>query len=86
MKTSLDISLYPLADKYIPAIQDFIDRIDMNPNVVVVRQDLSTQIYGDYDEVMDLLKSEIRTSWETFAEGVFVVKFLLGDLRGLADG
>jgi hypothetical protein len=51
----------------------------------VTRNDLSTQIFGDYDVVMDLIKSEIRISWEKYGEGVFVIKYLLGDLRGLAD-
>jgi len=34
---------------------------------------------------MDILKKEIRFSWETWGKGVFVVKFLFDDLRGLAD-
>ena len=34
---------------------------------------------------MDLLKTEIRRSWESHGKGVFVIKFLMDDLRGLAD-
>ncbi len=60
MKASIDISLYPLNSDYIPAIQNFIDRIQLDPNVAVKRNDLTTQIYGDYDHVMDLLKVEIK--------------------------
>lgn len=85
MKISIDISLYPLADDYIPAIAEFINRIGSHPDVAIVRNDLATQLYGDYDTVMDLLKREIRHSWETWGKGVFVVKFLMDDLRGLAD-
>ena len=86
MKASVDISLYPLADDYIPAIQEFIDRVQTYPEVAVVRNDLSTQIYGDYDVVTDILKAEIRLSWEKYGESIFVVKYLRDDLRGLADG
>ena len=86
MKASVDISLYPLADDYIPAIQEFIDRVQTYPEVAVVRNDLSTQIYGDYDVVTDILKAEIRLSWEKYGESIFVVKYLRDDLRGLANG
>ena len=84
MKASVDISLYPLADEYIPAIKDFIDRVQKYPDVAVVRNDLSTQLYGDYDLIMDLLKVELRLSWEKHGKGIFVIKFLRDDLRGLS--
>ena len=51
----------------------------------MLRNDLSTQLIGDFDTLMDLLKIEIRASWETFGKGVFVIKFLAGDLQGLKD-
>ncbi len=86
LKVSVDVSLYPLADDYIPAIQEFIDRVQTYSDVAVVRNDLSTQIYGDYDVVTDILKTEIRLSWEKYGRSIFVVKYLQDDLRGLADG
>jgi uncharacterized protein YqgV (UPF0045/DUF77 family) len=85
MDISVDISLYPLKDEFIPAVDDFIRHISDRPGVYVVRNDLATQLYGDYDKVMDLLKTEIRRSWETHGKGVFVIKFLMDDLRGLSD-
>jgi len=85
MKASVDISLYPLADEYIPAIKEFIERVQEYPEVAVVRNDLSTQLYGDYDQIMDLLKVEVRFSWEKYGKSIFVIKFLRDDLRGLAS-
>ncbi len=85
MQASVDISLYPLKEDYIPAIAEFIDRISQYPQISVTRNDLSTQLFGDYDKIMDILKKEIRYSWETWGKGVFVIKFLMDDLRGLAD-
>ena len=85
MKTSVDISLYPLADEYIPAIKEFIERVQKYPDVSVVRNALSTPLYGDYDQVMDLLKVELRLSWEKYGKGIFVIKFLRDDLRGLSS-
>jgi uncharacterized protein YqgV (UPF0045/DUF77 family) len=84
MKASVDISLYPLADEYIPAIKEFIDRVQQYPEVAVIRNDLSTQLYGDYEQIMDLLKIEVRLSWEKYGKSIFVIKLLRDDLRGLA--
>ncbi len=84
MKASVDISLYPLADEYIPAIKEFIERVQQYPEIVIVRNDLSTQLYGDFDQIMDLLKTEVKLSWEKYGKGIFVVKLLRDDLRGLA--
>ena len=85
MEMSVDISLYPLSDDYIPAIQEFIDRIANVPGILIKRNDLATQLFGDYDIIMDALRDEIRRSWETHGKGIFVIKFLMDDLRGLAD-
>jgi uncharacterized protein YqgV (UPF0045/DUF77 family) len=85
MQMSIDMSLYPLTEDYIPAIKEFIDRISSYEGIAVKRNDLATQVFGDYDQIMDMLKVEIRRSWETYGKGIFVVKFLLDDLRGLAD-
>lgn len=85
MKASVDISLYPLADEYIPAIKEFIERVQEYPGIAVVRNDLSTQLYGDYEQIMELLKIELRLSWEKYGKSIFVIKFLRDDLRGLAD-
>ena len=85
MKASIDISLYPLTEDYLPAIQTFISNLSQYDDIAITRNDLSTQMFGDYDRVMDILKQEIRLSWETYGKGIFVVKFLLDDQRGLAD-
>ena len=85
MKASVDISLYPLADEYIPAIKEFIERAQEYPEVAVVRNDLSTQLYGDYELIMDLLKVEVRLSWEKYGKSIFVIKLLRNDLRGLSS-
>ena len=85
MKASVDISLYPLADEYIPAIKEFIERVQKYPEIAVVRNDLSTQLYGDYEQIMDLLKVELKLSWERHGKSIFVIKFLRDDLRGLSS-
>ena len=83
MKVSIEISLYPLRDDFIPPIRDFIESISAAPTVKVIRTDLSTQLFGDYDEVMNLLKNSIRDNWETWGKGSFVIKVLMDDLQGI---
>ncbi|MBY6191515.1 YkoF family thiamine/hydroxymethylpyrimidine-binding protein [Microbulbifer agarilyticus] len=86
MQLSVEISMYPLKDEYIPAIKDFIQRLNEHPQLQVISNTMSTQVFGDYDVVMDILKAEMRKSWEQFGRAIFVCKFIDGDLnpnRGL---
>lgn len=76
MEISVEISKYPLADDYIPAIKSFIDRLNQVEGLTIVTNTMSTQVFGDYDLVMDTLKEEIRLSWEQFGKSIFVCKFI----------
>ncbi|MDX2412394.1 MAG: hypothetical protein QNK16_09075 [Woeseiaceae bacterium] len=76
MELSVDISKYPLADDYIPAIKDFINRLRAIEGLSVVGNTMSTQVFGDYDLVMGSLTEEIRRSYEQFGKAIFVCKFI----------
>ena len=80
MKLSVEISMYPLKDEYIPAIKDFIERLNQQPQLRVITNTMSTQVFGDYDLLMDILKTEMRASCEQFGRAIFVCKFIDGDL------
>ena len=80
MELSVEISKYPLADDYIPAIKDFIDRLHAIEGLSVAVNTMSTQVFGDYDLVMDSLKEEIRRSYEQFGKVIFVCKFIGANL------
>jgi len=85
MKLSVEISMYPLKDIYIPAIQDFIDRLNSHTNLQVLTNTMSTQIFGDYEVVMDVIKQEMRKSYEQFGRAIFVCKFIDGNLSPATD-
>lgn len=85
MKLSVEISKYPLKDEYIPSIQDFIDRLNRHPDLQVITNTMSTQVFGDYDLVMDILKQEIRASYEKHGRAIFVCKFIEGNLAPVAS-
>ena len=62
MDVSVELTLMPLEDDFEPAIKDFIKRLRQSP-FTVMENPLSTQVYGDYDEVMAFLSAELKTSF-----------------------
>jgi len=76
MRVAVDISLYPLQEDLIPPIRDVIERLRGNPDLDVVTNPMSTQIRGEYDDVMALLQPEIKTTFEALPKAVFVIKML----------
>ena len=81
MKLSVEISKYPLTEAdYVSAIQDFIDRVNTHEGIRVITNLMSTQLFGDYHQVMTVLNQELKTSFEKHGTSVFVCKFIPGDL------
>jgi len=76
MRVAVDISLYPLQEDLVPPILDVIERLRRNPELDVVTNPMSTQIRGDYGDVMSLLDTEIRKTFEALPKAVFVIKIL----------
>lgn len=63
MKISVELTLMPLQDDYRDHIVNFIKRL-RNSNFQVKENALSTQVFGDYDDVMLFLKNELKQSFE----------------------
>jgi len=76
MKIGVEISLYPLRDEFIPPIRDFIDRLNADGRFKVITNDMSTQVFGAYDEVMEALTREMRPTFERDGKSIFVMKVL----------
>jgi uncharacterized protein YqgV (UPF0045/DUF77 family) len=76
MQIGVEISLYPLNADYIPPIKDFIDRINVGGRLRIVTNTMSTQIFGDYDDIMTRLVPEMRTTFANNDKAVFVMKVL----------
>lgn len=79
MNTSVEISYYPLNVEYIPPIKDFIARMNGYGTLRVQTNGMSTQIFGEYAEVMKALTTEIEKSFEV-PHSVFVMKIINADL------
>lgn len=81
MQLSVEISKYPLADDYITPIKGFIEQLNTYPDLKVLTNTMSTQVFGDYEVVMQALQACIKWSFEHYGKVVFVCKFIHGDLR-----
>jgi uncharacterized protein YqgV (UPF0045/DUF77 family) len=82
MRVAVDISLYPLDKDFIPPIKDVIKRLNSHSSLEVTTNPMSTQIRGEYNDVMGALHKEIGTTFESLPKAVFAIRILnnpLGD-------
>ena len=85
MDIGVEISLYPLHADFAPAIREFLGRLGREEQLRIVSNSMSTQVFGPYDEVMQTLTRELRTTFLNLGDmsqkAVFVMK-VLGPLPG----
>ena len=82
MKVAVDISLYPLDADFIPPIKDVIERLNGYPELEVATNPMSTQLRGDYDDVMAALNKEIKATFDRVPKAVFAMKILNNPIAG----
>lgn len=78
MNISVELTLTPIQDDFEPIIIDFIKKL-RNSGLTVKENPLSTQVYGDYDKVMDFLKEEIKIAMEAMDRGLLYMKLVKSD-------
>jgi uncharacterized protein YqgV (UPF0045/DUF77 family) len=82
MRTTIEISLYPLDSNYIPPIKDFIERLNTYSELTVITNAMSTQVSGEHRRLFDILAIETERSFAAVGRKVFVMKILGGDVIG----
>lgn len=80
MKTSVEISYYPLRPEFVTPILDFINRLREHKDIEAVTNGMSTQVFGEYRTVMSTLTAEIERSFE-LPHSVFILKIVNADLK-----
>lgn len=80
MKTSVEISYYPLRPEFVSPIIDFIGRLKKYDQLKTETNGMSTQVFGDYHYVMEALTKEIYESF-SLPHSVFVLKIINADLK-----
>ncbi len=78
MKISVELTLIPLQDNFEAPIIDFIKRL-RDSKFTVLENPLSTQIYGDFDELMPYLTNEIKASLTQQENAVLNLKIVTSD-------
>ena len=76
MEISVDISLYPFQENYEAPIFTFIKGLEKNPEITVIKNQLSTQIYGEYHAIMSLLQDEMYEVFKEIPKSAMVLKFV----------
>lgn len=85
MRISVDISLYPLTEDYVEPILAFIAQLETNPRLIVKRNSLSTQIFGEYRDVLAVIDSEMEKVFAQFPHSIFAMKFIGSDRADVVD-
>ena len=78
MKISVELTLMPLQNDFEPTIIHFIQQLRAS-GFTVMENPLSTQVYGDYDELMPYLTQEIKTAFEKEENVVLNMKIVKSD-------
>ncbi|MBU2995602.1 thiamine-binding protein [Cellulophaga baltica] len=78
MNISVELTLSPLQDTFEPVIIQFIKKMRAS-GLTVLENPLSTQVYGDYDQVMGVLQTEIKEAFELMDKGLLYMKIVKSD-------
>jgi len=78
MEISVELTFSPLQDDFEQHIINFIKKIRAS-GLTVLENPLSSQVYGNYDEVMQVLNSEIKEAFELMDKGLLYMKIVKTD-------
>lgn len=81
MKASVEISMYPLDSDYGTPILKFINRLRQHEELSVHTNNISTQVFGEYDYLMAALNKEMKQSFLENEAVVMVMKVINMDLK-----
>ena len=81
MNCSVEISMYPLKEDFKPSIIQFIKNLRKYPFVKVHTNGMSTQVFGDYKQVMNAINSEMESTFLNENSVVFTLKVINSDLE-----
>lgn len=74
--------MYPLNADYKPSIIAFIKRLRTADDIRVETNGMSSQVYGEYDRVMEVLTAAIKEVFEGEDKVSMVMKLVNDDLSG----
>ncbi len=78
MKISIELTLTPLKNDFIPTIKSFILQL-RSLGFIIKENPLSTQVYGDFDSIMQGLLPLIRKTFKEENSVMLHLKIVKGD-------
>lgn len=81
MNISVELTFSPLQNDFEEHIINFIKKLRAS-GLTVIENPLSTQVYGTYDDVMQVLKTEIKVAFELMDKGLLYMKIVKSDRSG----
>jgi len=75
MIITVEISMYPLKDNYVDPILTFIKDLEGNEKIEIKTNTLSTQLRGEYEDVMTCLIQKLKPVFEKYITS-FVMKIV----------
>ena len=83
MQVTIDISMYPNKENFIPPIKGFIKTINTYGNLKITTFPTSTVVQGEYHHAMNSVKETILVCQKEFNNAVYVIK-VIPDYEALA--
>ncbi|NBB89015.1 MAG: hypothetical protein GVX96_04450 [Bacteroidetes bacterium] len=78
MQATLEMSMYPLDAQYKDQIRNFIGKVRSFSEVKVCVNGISTQIFGEFDDLIAIIQSPVKEELEREMGVVFVMKLTSG--------
>ncbi|MWJ27215.1 hypothetical protein GPM19_03185 [Halomonas sp. ZH2S] len=80
MYLSAQLSYYPLTDDFKPIVSEIVKRLEQS-GLEVYPNRMSTQLFGEFDEVMRVISDTMKWAYETHGKAAFTANFIEGDRR-----
>ena len=78
MEVTIDISMYPNKEDFIPPINGFIEKINCYKDLKITTYPTSTVVQGEYNYAMRAVQETIAKCYEEFNMAVYVAKIIPG--------
>ena len=78
MQVTIDVSMYPNREEFIPPIDGFIERINQFDKLKITTYPTSTVVQGEYDHAMQAVQKTIVDCYKEFKMAVYVMKVIPG--------
>ena len=78
MEVTIDISMYPNKEDFIPPINGFIEKINCYEDLKITTFPTSTVVQGEYNHAMKAVQETIAQCYKEFNMAVYVAKIIPG--------